>query len=266
MSQPPSYPGSGDNPENPGEYPPPPTHQSYGSGPSGQEQPAYGQQPSAPWQQQQPGQFGQYQNWQGGNDASRPTDGVSIAAFVLSLTCCLSLIGLILGFVGLSRTKNDQRKGRWAAVTAIPVGIIGTLILGGAIVGIVWYAGKVVTPDNAEVGQCVNIEDGDDNTITLMKSDCGDDHDAQIYAVEKLSAEDAKEIDDNGGRASVNTCLSGMEKLSKYSPDGTGHLDLDGKRATMGWATEDPKDPKAGDTVICYFEADSGDLNKSYVD
>src|SRR5690606_34226454 len=108
--------------------------------------------------------------------------------FVLSFTCCLSLIGVILGFVGLSRTKNDQRKGRWAAVASIPFGIIGTLILVGGIVGIVWSANNTITPSNAEVGQCMNIDDGDDNTVMLQKKDCSEDHDGQIYAVEKLSA------------------------------------------------------------------------------
>lgn len=253
MSEPPSYPGSGNNPEYPnGDYPPPPTHQAYGS--SGQ--PDYGQYGGQQYGQQYGGQ--QYGAWQGGNDASRPTDGVSIAAFVLSLTCCLSLVGLILGFFGLKRTKDDQRKGRWAAITAIPVGIIGTLILAGGIGWVAWFSGQLVTPDNAEVGQCVNIDDGDDNNVTLTKKDCGEEHDGQLFAVEKLSGEDAQAINDNGGNATLTTCSSGRAPLDEISADD--------KRAIVRWATEDPKDPKAGDTVICFFEVESGKLEKSYVD
>nr|WP_235737084.1 DUF4190 domain-containing protein [Nocardioides alcanivorans] len=177
---------------------------------------------------------------------------------MLSLTCCLSLVGLILSFFGLKRTKNNQRKGRWAAIAAIPVGIIGTLILVGGIIAVVWVVNNTVTPDNAEVGQCINIDDGDDNTIMLRKKDCGDKHDGQIYAVEKLSADDARAIDDNGGNATLTTCSSGEAPLDK--------LEADGKRGIVRWATEDPKDPSAGDTVICFIEADSGKLDKSYVD
>jgi len=268
MSQPPSYPGSGDNPESPGgdqpsyggdqptsgsDYPPPPTHQPYGS-PSpapyeqqGFGQPGYGQQPG--------GQFGQpYGAWQGGNDASRSTDGVSIAGFVLSLTCCLSLVGLILGLVGLSRTKNDQRKGRWAAIAAIPIGVIGTLILAGTIIGVVWFAGQVVTPENAKVGQCVNVEefDDDDESIGMTKSDCDDSPDAQIVAVQKVTTE-------TEGLAVLAFCEQAIapERLSAIQEHGG---------LTIQGVTDDPP-ADAGDKVVCYVEnTDGSSLDGKVVD
>lgn len=273
MSQPPSYPGSGDTPDNSGEqppyqgndYPPPPTHQPYGNSDSygqqsGYGQPDYGQSGYGQPGHGQQGQYGQqpYGAWQGGNDASRSTDGVSIAGFVLSLTCCLSIVGVILGIVGLKRTKGGQRKGRWAAITAIPVGLILTGVLAAVIGGGIWIFNNTITPDNAEVGQCMDIEDGDDNTIMLRKKECDEDHEGQIYAVEKLSGEDATAIKDNGGNATLTTCSSGNPPLDA--------IQADGKRAIVRWATEDPKDPKAGDKVVCFVEVQDGKFSKSYVD
>ncbi len=50
-----------------------------------------------------------------------------MTGFVLSLTCCLSLVGAIFGLVGLRRTRQpDGHRGRWAAVTAIVVGFVLT--------------------------------------------------------------------------------------------------------------------------------------------
>ena len=49
----------------------------------------------------------------GGSGFNQPakTDGVSIASLVTSLVCCAP-VGLVLGFVGLKRTKGGQRTGR----------------------------------------------------------------------------------------------------------------------------------------------------------
>lgn len=262
MSQPP-YPGSeGNQPDQSnGGNDLPPTHQPYGqqppSDPYGQ---SYGQQP---YGQQYGGQ--QYGAWQGGNDAAKTTDGLSIVAFVLSLSCCLSIVGAILGFVGLGRTKDGQRKGRWAAVSAIIIGLVLTVVSAGAAVAIWMVAKDQVTPDNAKVGQCINVDDVDDDTVSLKKKDCSEDHDAQIFAVAKLSGSDAQTIDDMGGRASIEVCGQEESNINGEASD-DGHVMLDDKRATFRWVTEDPKDPDAGDTVVCYFEADSGKLNKSYVD
>lgn len=267
MSQPPSYPGSGSGENDPtGDENLPPTHSAYGQQPSGGDQygqPAYGQ---SQYGQQPYDPNNPYGAWQGGNDAGKGTDGLSIAAFVISLVCCpLGFIGAILGFIGLGRTKDGQRKGRWAAVSAIIIGIIGTLLGIGAGVA-VWYTVKdQVTTDNAKVGQCIDVDNYDDDKVSLKKKGCSEDHDGQIFAVSKLSGSDAQEIDDNGGRATISVC---GQKESNINGEGSedGHVMLDDKRATFRWVTEDPKDPDAGDTVVCFFEVDSGKLNKSYVD
>lgn len=262
MTQPPSYPGSGGD-SDPNEPP------SYGSNqpPYGSEQPPYGQpqygdpsqqygQPGAyggygQEQYGQPGQFGQpgqYGAWQGGNDAAKPNDGVSITAFVLSLTCCLSIVGVVLAFFGLSRTKDGQRRGRWAAIAAIPVGLVLTLVAGAVVVFGFWLVDQVVTPENAEVGQCVTIEESDDdeNTIGMMKADCDESHDGQIVAVAEIaSAEQATTI--------PFFCADQMDD------DLLAAVQAEGNLVTKGVMEDPPGD--VGDTVVCYVErADGGKL------
>ncbi len=193
-----------------------------------------------------------YQGPGGGQPAK--TDGVSIAAFVLSLLCCTSLIGAILGFVGLSRTKNGQRKGRWAAVAGIVIGILGTLAFAGGIISVVFLASSSITPDNAEAGQCINIrEDGD--TVFLTKKDCTDDHDGEIVHVAEfgdieatdpsLMPDDINDLTD--AAISQAVCSSLME------PDDVAKIGAD---LTWGLALEDPNSPADSDKIICYVESD----------
>ena len=80
----------------------------------------YGQQPQNPYGAPGAGapQFG------GPGDGQPPkTDAVSIVALVLSFCC--SPVSLVLGIVGIVRTKGGQRKGRWAAIVALVLSILG---------------------------------------------------------------------------------------------------------------------------------------------
>ena len=119
----------------------------------------------------------------GGGELPKKNDAVSIVGFVLSLTCCLSFVGMILGFVGLGRTKDGKRKGRWAAISAIIAGIIGTLALIGGIVFFVVFANSVIEVDQAEVGQCASISTEDSESVLLTEKDCSDSHEAEIVYV-----------------------------------------------------------------------------------
>ncbi|GAA1865040.1 DnaJ domain-containing protein [Myceligenerans crystallogenes] len=57
------------------------------------------------------------------------TDQISIAAFVLALACS-GVLGIPFGIAGLIRTRNGRRKGRWAAVWAIVIGVVTTTFYG----------------------------------------------------------------------------------------------------------------------------------------
>lgn len=182
--QAPGQPPYGQTPQPPNPYgqnPPPPNP--YGQNPYGQApqggQP-YGQSP--------------YTSWQGGNDPSRGTDGFSIAAFVTALTCCMGIPAVVLGIIGIRRTREGRMKGRWMAVTGIVLGVLGTLLSVAVIAGIV-YLNDVVYPENAEVGMCVDTEDADEDTIDIRKADCSESHDAEIFEVHTITATEAEEHD-----------------------------------------------------------------------
>lgn len=179
----------------------------------------------------------------GGGPGGQPprTDGVSIASFVLSLLCCTGLIGLILGFVGLSRTKNGQRKGRGFAIAGIVLGVLSLLVAAGGIVFVVYFANTVVTPENAKVGECIDTE-RDGSTVLLTKAECNEEHDAEVVAVVEVTDENRDDIAD-GMAVFCITAIADEDQaaLAPYLKD----LDA---------VIQDPEDVSVGDTLVCYVE------------
>ncbi|GGU34677.1 DnaJ domain-containing protein [Nocardioides albus] len=58
---------------------------------------------------------------------SVPLDGVSVASLLASVLLCGPL-GFILGIIGLARTADDKRRGRWAAVAGIAISSLTMLV------------------------------------------------------------------------------------------------------------------------------------------
>lgn len=190
-----------------------------------------------------------------GNEMPKKTDAVSIIGFVLSLTCCLSLIGAILGFVGLSRTKGGRRKGRWAAISAAIIGVIGTLV-GAALVAVfVIFAQSVIDVEEAKVGECASVSSDDGNSVLLREKDCSEDHDAEIVWVGDVG--DVKSLDvaptnpddftDSG--ASFLICTNLMDPAD---------LEAIGDDVEYQYVTTD-ENPSDSDAALCYAERDNGD-------
>lgn len=246
-----------------GNPPPPPPYGSDQPPPYGGDQPSpfggdqqpYGQQPPPPYGAPGAGGggFGGTPYGQGpyGGEPMKKTDAVSITGFVLSFTCCLSIVGVILGFVGLRRTKQGQRKGRWAAIAAIVVGIIGTLIAAGAVVAIVFVAKNAVTPANATAGQCVDVTEAD-GSYSFFKKDCTESHEAEIVYVGQASDYDG---DLAGAIDPVSLCTGLMapgdvEKVGSYA----GEL-------RFNVIIEDPKNISPSDKFFCYVEPPTGTLS-----
>ena len=263
-------PGSGQPGQQPPAYPPPPTHQEYGR--SGEQPPAYGgQQYGQPPYGQQYGQQGygqqgygqqpygqqqgygqqpygqqqgygqQYAAWQGGNDAKRGTNGTSIAAFVLNLTPCgLIVPGWVCAAIGLRQIRRDGTKGRWMAITAIVLGFVwlAAYVAGGF--GIKYLVDQFITVDSAEVGQCVNTDEND-NEVSLMKRDCTESHDAEIVAVGTLTADH------------MATLLQGEQTFCESVYE--GDADLEGYR----WqAIAEDVPPQQGDRFVCLVQNNDG--------
>ena len=216
MTTPPNPPEGNDNPYG---GPPPPGQNPYGAQPYPGGDP-YGGQPAEP-----------------------KTDGISIAAFVTGLLCCAP-VGVVLGIIGIRRTKDGQRKGRWAAVIGLVLGALGILAWIGVVAGGVWIFNNAVTPDNAEVGQCVNIET-EDNEVTMLKKECSEEHDGEIVAVEEVDSENKEAIE--VGMASYCQEVLSAEDLEVINADTSLELNA---------VIEDPSDVNNGDHLVCYVEGD----------
>lgn len=72
---------------------------------------------------------------------SVPLDGVSVASLLASVLMCGPL-GFILGIIGLARTADDKRRGRWAAVAGIAISSLTMLV----VIGYVMQAMSSPTP------------------------------------------------------------------------------------------------------------------------
>lgn len=171
-----------------------------------------------------------------------PLDGISIASLVLSVLCCTGLLGVILGIVGLFRTKGGQRRGRWAAVTGIVVGVLAMAASAG-VVALAIYGSGFVAPDDAEVGQCVDIEH-DGNSVEMRDKDCAEEHDGEILYVGEYDPEEHGDeleaaVCDTLVPADVQTAI--IEEVD--DPE-------------YGMVVENLGDEEAGDTFVCYVEGD----------
>jgi hypothetical protein len=242
-------PGSGDQP------PPPPP-------PYGQSQPPYGQDPYP----QDPSSASPYGQPGGGYgqpayDSGTPakTDPVSIIGFVLSLTCCLSIVGAVMGAIGLGRTKKNQRKGRWAAISALIIGILGTLAFAGIIIVAVFFANSVIPVDEAEVGQCANILSEDDESVTLTDTECDSSHDAEIVYTgtygevesSQFVPSDPDDLTDAG--ISFGICTELMAANGQQAD-----LDALGDDVTYQFVTQ-TADPPSDEAFYCYVERSDGE-------
>ncbi|AIY18397.1 DUF4190 domain-containing protein [Pimelobacter simplex] len=195
----------------------------------------------------------------GGYDATPPkkTDGVSVASFVLSLLCCTGLIGLILGFIGLSRTKGGQRKGRGFAIAGIALGLVSVLVGVGLVVAV--STGLFGTPINdLKDGQCITgnglDKSADEGVSGIKVVKCDEDHDAQVIATKKLSSSEAKAYDFGDQQQIVEHCSPMLDA-------GEASLIIDPKYFVIA-LTQDKK-PSSGDKVVCVLTlADGGKLDK----
>lgn len=246
MSNNPPYPpyGGGDNPYGNGGGDNP-----YGGGDNN----PYGQSGQNPYGGQPPYGGTPYPGGGYGQSQEPSYDGVSIASLVLGLLCCTGPIGAVLGIFGLSRTKGGQRKGRWAAVTGIVLGVLSLIAYAVVIFGGFWFFNNTVRPDNAEVGQCVDIES--DDGVVMFKKDCSEEHDGEIVAVEEVDSDNRELIE----ATQVAYCYEVLSEEDAATIEERDDLELEA-------VLEDPSNVDVGDHIVCYVEATSGKLDEKVLD
>lgn len=178
----------------------------------------------------------------------RPLDGVSVAALVTAVLCCTAPAAIVLGIVGLVRTKDGRRSGRWMAVVGLVGGIVVSLLLAGLVAVGVWYGQHTVTPGNAEAGQCVNIrEDGD--TVMMFTTDCTAPHDGEIVHVGIYDA--AADAGHHGPEGRLNAAIC-LEHLSNAALAALERAQL--RPDDLMVIAEDPDAMTDGDPYTCYVD------------
>lgn len=167
---------------------------------------------------------------------------------MLSLLCCTGVVGLVLGIIGVVRTKGGQRKGRWAAVSAIVIGAIATIAGIAAIAGLIWVGATTVPEDEAHVGQCVDTSSFA-STNDLWRADCDEEHDAEIIVAEELDGTDVE----------LYTTSSDEDFCASFDLRPEHRAALDNGDYDVEIATDAVSDDvQAGDDVVCYLQRSDG--------
>lgn len=180
------------------------------------------------------------------------TDGMAIGALVASViglcTCIGSVVGIVLGFIAMGRTREGRVGGRGLAISAVALGFVGVVLWIAGVIGLVAFvASQSVTPGNAKPGQCVNIDNHSDNKIAMTKADCSKEHDGQVIAVATADSDNpsSREVSALCGTA------AGPANLAKLNTAPEAN-DLQ-----LNWAADDPNNVSAGDKILCYVEYDN---------
>jgi hypothetical protein len=172
-----------------------------------QPQPPYGAQPQTPYAPYAQGPpppptpYGPqpYQTWSQGYSPyanPAPLNGMSVAALVLGILCCVPGVGLVLGLIGLNQTRRRGERGRSMAVTGIVLSSLGLVVwalgVAGAATGF-FDDVKDTVRRNASAspvkGECFDAPSG---SLEGMAYDfdvvsCAGEHDGEVFAVVRMS-------------------------------------------------------------------------------
>lgn len=258
----PSYPGQPEQPEQPQQ---PPAGAPASPPPPVPPTPQGGFPPPPPQGGFPPPPPPAYQAYVGPNDGSAGYSGVAIASFVCSLTCCLGIPAIVLGGIGIAKTGPGKARGRWMAVTGLVLGVLGTIamiIVGAGLAGLVALGQRVVTPENAEVGQCVEVDTIGDE-VTMFDTGCSTEHNGQIFAVITPTQADVA-----AGRYAMDLCVTrvagSFPGVEVRAVGGAPRLDLAGEEVEVEAASEQ-LELVAGNPVACWIEATDGTLEGDHV-
>ncbi|KRB77121.1 hypothetical protein ASE01_10240 [Nocardioides sp. Root190] len=203
--------------------------------------------------------YGSYEPY-GGHEPGAPrplgTDGISIAAFVCSLTCCGAPLGIGLGIAGIVRTSGGRRPGRWMAISGVAIGTVVFV----AFVAFIVFAGimgaNTVWEDEARVGQCID----EDFLGDPSKAECDEPHEAEVIWVGRFD----DELVGRFGNVLVEEFCAALPGLDPAYLDAieSGEYDV-----SISIDSFDEDDPEERDWFFCYLEdADEDQLEGRILD
>lgn len=109
-------------------------------------------------------------------------DARSVAALVLLGTLALAPVSVVLGALGLRRTRHGVRRGRWCAVLGVVGGLVLTVALAAGTLLRPWVQDPVVDPlRQVHTGDCLDVERADAGVrVELDERPCDGEHDAEV--------------------------------------------------------------------------------------
>nr|WP_240529840.1 DUF4190 domain-containing protein [Streptomyces mangrovisoli] len=142
-----------------------------------------------------------YQPWTQGYSpyaTPAPVSGVAIASLVLGLLCCLPGVGLVLGVIALVQIRRTGKRGTAMAVTGTVLSSLGLavwlLMLASGGLSAFWGGFEEGLNDDGTSlsvakGECFDTPDGslEGDTYDVDKVPCAQKHDAEVFAVFKLT-------------------------------------------------------------------------------
>ncbi len=125
----------------------------------------------------------------------RRWDGVSIAALATGVAG-LGPVPIVLGAVGLARTRRHGTRGKGLAWAGLALGLVG-LVAYAAVAGLVWLLLRPLPADVAapryalatqvSEGNCLRTLPPDGDVLVVRVVPCADGHEARVAAVGKVA-------------------------------------------------------------------------------
>lgn len=171
-----------------------------------QPRPPYGTPPQSPYApypqgtQTPPGPYGpqSYQTWSQGYtpyNNPAPLNGMSVAALVLGILCCIPGVGVVLGLISLNQIKKRGERGRSMAAAGMVLSALGLMVwvLGatGAATGF-WDDVKDSARNDSSAspvkGECFDAPSGslEGMTYDFDVVSCDGEHDGEVFAVVRM--------------------------------------------------------------------------------
>lgn len=111
----------------------------------------------------------------------RPYDARSVAALVLLGTLALAPVSVVLGVLGLRRTRHGVRRGRWCAVLGVVGGLLVTTGLAAGTLLRPWVQDQVDPFRAIGTGDCVDVGSAASSSpVALEERPCDGEHDAEV--------------------------------------------------------------------------------------